>query len=136
MIELTTRRACCEESQTKEFGWKREENEEANLEPKVTDKEVQKSGSLKVKLKFDRVKTSSFSAASNMVHAKLPCNFRVSAIRIASPEDNGIKVKKKAKVEFQFADEDNFKFEKLPDHKTKHLKALMMMGRVDGCPVN
>lgn len=55
---------------------RREENERVALEPKVFDKDTQKSRSLKAKSNFGHAATSTSLVGSNIVHAKLPPNFR------------------------------------------------------------
>ncbi|KAF8016509.1 hypothetical protein BT93_H1891 [Corymbia citriodora subsp. variegata] len=92
---------------------------------------------VKVKSKFESAKSSSdSSASSNMVQVRLPPEFKASAMRVIPMEEETFEFVEAVKAEFQFTDEEVAEFKKLLNDKTKYLKALMVIGKIEGRPIN
>lgn len=57
-------------------------------------------------------------------------------LKVNLTEEEAFKVMEIVKAEFQFINEERVEFEKLPASRAKHLRALMVVQKIDGRPVN
>lgn len=71
-----------------------------------------------------------------MVQVRLSSEFRASVLKATPTKEEAFEVMETMKAEFQFTDEKRVEFEKLPVSRAKHLRALMVVRKIDGRPVN